>query len=161
MLIIMWYTVYCFTKVPPKCRWTEQHSGNNRIYFQWMHSGIEKKRTCRFKRRDILNCHGNLDRAFQGIIESMLMKKKAQALLFPGFPDQIFGNHTASKVNMASKCSHWCFSSQNPTICSYSETTLLFPKTSLRPCWLLTNRFLSIFFLQSYIQFRSIMVCTT
>lgn len=32
------------TKVPPKCRWTEQHSGNNRIYFQWMHSRIEKKK---------------------------------------------------------------------------------------------------------------------
>jgi len=102
MLIIMWYTVYCFTKVPPKCRWTEQHSGNNRIYFQWMHSGIEKKDMCRFKRRDILNCHGNLDRAFQGIIESMLMKKKAQALLFPGFPDQIFGNHTGKKYFLKS-----------------------------------------------------------
>lgn len=46
-LLCWWYDVYWFlmssTKVPPKCRWTEQHSGNNRIYFQWMHSGIKKK----------------------------------------------------------------------------------------------------------------------
>ncbi len=70
-----------------------------------MHSRIAKTDACGFKRRYILNFHGNLDRACQGIIESMLMKKfmDLKALLIPTLQEQIFFRNHCDMGTMRGK----------------------------------------------------------